>query len=197
MLPLGCFDARISAAGEGIQTPSEKTKEAINKLSQVRPAIGQTLKALRGAMDSPQKAPASGKTAAHAKSQSDGLKIPTKKIEQPEAPRFSGNGKRDPFRPATLKSETVSRPRENLSPLQRFDLGQLKLIGVVWGIEEPRAMIEDSSGLGYVVKIGTAIGVNEGRVTAIRRNEIVVEESYHDFHGSKKKRDVSMRLSAE
>jgi type IV pilus assembly protein PilP len=87
--------------------------------------------------------------------------------------------------------------RENLSPLERFDLGQLKIVGIVWDIKEPRAMIEDAAGLGYVVKIGTPIGSNDGKVKAIRRDHVIVEESYEDAYGARKRRDVSMKLLTE
>jgi type IV pilus assembly protein PilP len=97
----------------------------------------------------------------------------------------------------TMRTKVSARPRENLSPLERFDLSQLKIVGVVWDIKEPRAMVEDSAGLGYVIKVGTPIGSNDGRVKAIQRDQIVVEENYEDAYGARKKRDVSMRISTE
>jgi Tfp pilus assembly protein PilP len=76
-------------------------------------------------------------------------------------------------------------------------LGQLKLVGVVWHVKEPNAVIEDSVGLGYIIKIGTPIGANEGKVKTIRPNEVIVEEAYVDLFGAKKKREVSIKLSVE
>ena len=70
-------------------------------------------------------------------------------------------------------------------------------MGVVWHVKEPSAMIEDSVGLGYVVKVGTPIGANDGKVKAIKPNEIVVEETYVDLFGGKKKREVNIKLSVE
>jgi type IV pilus assembly protein PilP len=81
--------------------------------------------------------------------------------------------------------------------LERYDLGQLKLVGVVWHVKEPSAMIEDSVGLGYIVKVGTPIGANDGKVRAINPNEIIIEETYVDLLGAKKKREVNIRLSVE
>jgi type IV pilus assembly protein PilP len=104
---------------------------------------------------------------------------------------------RDPFRPMTLKSNGPSRSRENLSPLERFDIGQLRIVGIVWDVKEPRAIIEDSAGLGYTVKVGTPIGSNDGRVKVIRRDQIIIEEVYEDAYGARKKRDIAMRLSTE
>ena len=104
---------------------------------------------------------------------------------------------RDPFRPATLRKKVIARPRENLSPLERFELNQLKIVGIVWDLNEPRAMVEDGAGLGYTIKRGAPIGANDGVVKAIHRNEIIVEEYYYDVYGARKKREVSMKLSTE
>ena len=81
--------------------------------------------------------------------------------------------------------------------MERYDIGQLKLVGIVWGIKEPRAMVEDATGLGYIVKIGTLIGPNEGKVKAIKPTEVVIEESFVDFYGARKTQEVSMKLPAE
>ena len=97
----------------------------------------------------------------------------------------------------TLRTKTPPRARENLSPLEHFDLGQLKIVGIIWDAKEPRAMIEDTARLGYIVKVGTPIGNNDGTVKAIGRSEVIVEEFYEDSSGAKRKRDVSMRLSTE
>ena len=58
-------------------------------------------------------------------------------------------------------------------------------------------MIEDTAGLGYVVRVGTPIGNNDGTVKAIQRDQIIVEEYFADAYGARKKHDVSMRLSTE
>ena len=58
-------------------------------------------------------------------------------------------------------------------------------------------MVEDTAGLGYVVKVGTPIGSNDGKIKAIHRNQIVIEEFTADIYGVRKKRDVSMNLATE
>ena len=52
-------------------------------------------------------------------------------------------------------------------------------------------------GLGYIVKVGTPIGANDGKVRAIKPNEIIIEETYVDLSGVKKKREVNIKLSVE
>jgi hypothetical protein len=52
-------------------------------------------------------------------------------------------------------------------------------------------MIEDSVGLGYIVKVGTPIGENEGKVRAIKPSEIIIEETYVDLFGEESARSTS------
>ena len=125
------------------------------------------------------------------------LNTSVKSAEPQIEPRILKNDGRDPFRPATLRKKVVARPRENLSPLERFELNQLKIVGIIWDMNEPRAMVEDGTGLGYTIKLGAPIGANDGVVKAIHRNEIIVEEYYQDVYGARKKREVSMKLSTE
>jgi len=175
------------------ESPSQKTKEAIDKLKKAPEAIGKKLEALRDAVTTKLQGAGDDKTQ---KAEED-LTVPKRKTSEPERPRYSPAGQRDPFRPMTLKTKVRSRPRESLSPLERYELGQLKLVGIVWDVKEPRAMVEDATGLGYIVQPGTLIGPNEGKVKAIKPAEVLIEESYIDFYGAKKSREVSMKLAAE
>ena len=197
---LTCFvglTAGNTHAQEPIPTPSEKMKEAVGKLNKAPATIGQSLQGLRDAAAAKLKQTFGAGAMPGAKADPVDLDVPQKAAEIPaRAPALKEVG-RDPFRPMTLRSKVASRQRENLSPLERFELGQLKIVGIVWDIKEPRAMIEDTAGLGYVVKIGTPIGSNDGKVKTIHRDQIVIEENYTDAYGGQKKRDVRMRLSTE
>ena len=177
------------------ESPSQKTKEAIEKFKKAPATVGQGLEALKEAGKAKLQETLAGKEPAKAEAGISSL--PAKKPEQPERPRYSSVGKRDPFRPLSLKPKASQRARENLSPLERYELGQLKLVAIVWDIKEPKAMVEDGTGLGYVVKIGTLIGPNEGKVKAIKPTEVVIEEHVTDFYGARKSQEVSMKLPVE
>ena len=185
----------FAGAQEKLETPSQKTKEAVDKLLRAPSVVSKSLQDLSSAAKAKfQDAVAETKPT---KGNSDGA-APAEQKSDPQSPaNFSTVGKRDPFRPFTLNTRTDSRPRENLSPLERYDLGQLRLVGVVWHVKEPNAMVEDSVGLGYIVKVGTLIGANDGKVKAIKPNEIIIEETYVDLFGAKKKREVNIKLSVE
>jgi Tfp pilus assembly protein PilP len=188
---------RIIAAQEDVQTPSQKTKDAVDKFNAAPAAIGKALQGLKEAARAKLQQTLGGKREPDANPDSSDPSLPKTKDGSAGTERFSPAGKRDPFRPATLDSKASSQRRQNLSPLERFELGQLKVVGIVWDIKEPRAMIEDTAGFGYIVKVGTPIGSGEGRVKGIYRSEVVVEESYADFYGNKRKRDISMKLPTE
>jgi type IV pilus assembly protein PilP len=108
---------------------------------------------------------------------------------------YAATGKRDPFFPPfrTTESERVETD-EPKTPLQRFDIGQLKLVGVIWEAEEPKALIEDSGGLGYIVTRGTLIGSRGGVVKTIEPKRITIEEYQTDFFGKQQTQERELRL---
>jgi type IV pilus assembly protein PilP len=83
---------------------------------------------------------------------------------------------------------------DSLPPLQRFDLGELKFVGVIWGPAFTRALVEDGEGKGYTVTVGTRIGNSGGVVTRITDAEIVVREEFRDYTGGKVQRESSLTL---
>jgi Tfp pilus assembly protein PilP len=188
---------RLLWAQDNQPTPSQKTKEAVEKFNKAPTAIGKSLQGLRDAATDKLQQVLGGKGRADAKAEPIDLEVPKKTAVASSAAPALKPSTRDPFRPMTMRTKVTARARENLSPLERFDLAQLKVVGIVWDIKEPRAMVEDSTGLGYVVKVGTPIGSNDGTVKAIRRNQIVVEESVDDIYGVRKRRDVNMNLQGE
>jgi type IV pilus assembly protein PilP len=113
--------------------------------------------------------------------------------EQPEVPPFDPTGKRDPFRPFLLDLRDMKKTGP-LTPLQRYDLGQLSLVAILWEISPPRAMVEDSLGMGYIVTVGTPIGRNNGVVKSIEPDHLVVEERVLDLYGQERTADVVVGL---
>ena len=114
---------------------------------------------------------------------------------QPQAPAYNPAGRRDPFRPFTLDIRPEARTQ--LTPLQRYELGQLSVVGTVWELSPPRAMLEDSVGMGFIVTVGTPIGRNGGVVTAIEPQRVVVEERVLDFYGKEQINRIVMETPKE
>jgi Tfp pilus assembly protein PilP len=184
-------------AQEQIQTPSQKTKEAVEKLAKTPATIGKSLGILTEAANARLKQAFGDKQETKTNAEPDDTSVLQKRNTAPESPKFVRKVNRDPFRPPSIQARAGTRSRDNLSPLERFELGQLKVVGIVWDVKEPRAMIEDNAGLGYTILVGTPIGASEGRVKGIHRDQVVVEEIYEDVSGKKKTREVSMKLSTD
>jgi type IV pilus assembly protein PilP len=90
--------------------------------------------------------------------------------------------RRDPFQayadytPQGDQNGGESAPRA-LSPAQRFELEQLRLIGIMWDVKEPRAMFMDPEQEVLVLGRDESIGNHNGYIAAIREGEVVVVES--------------------
>ncbi len=123
--------------------------------------------------------------------------IEKKEAEKKVEPEYQYNpaGKPDPFKPFIELTPVREKVRTTpLTPLQKYDLSQLKLVAIVSTPEGNVALVEDSTGKGYFIKKGTEIGKNEGKVTKILKDRIIIEELYEDVFGKIKKSEVPLFL---
>jgi len=103
---------------------------------------------------------------------------------------YNPEGKLDPFEPL-FKKETVSvavgkkkiKRRKPLTPLERINLSQLTLVGIIQASSGNRALVQETTGKGYVVKKGTYIGTNSGKIVQILKDRIIIEEESEDIYG--------------
>ena len=119
-------------------------------------------------------------------------KSPTaKKTKIPEITDFyNPEGKLDPFEPL-FKKERVSlavgkkkiKRRKPLTPLERVSLSQLTLVGIIQAPSGNRALVQETTGKGYVIKKGTYIGTNSGKIVQILKDRIIIEEESEDIYG--------------
>ena len=117
--------------------------------------------------------------------------------EDPSGYEYDATGKRDPFRPFALQRDPQADLSEPVSPLQRYEIGQLRLVGIIYNLTPPRAMVEDSAGLGFILLPGTPIGPNGGVVTAIEPRQVVVVEWQTDVIGEKHRKEYKLELPAD
>ncbi len=101
-------------------------------------------------------------------------------------------GSRDPFRSFIQDHRNLDEGID--SPLEKFDLGQLEVAGVVWRGDRRRALVLDPSGQAYVVAEGDAIGKNAGKILQIDDSVMLVREKYVDFHGEQTVKEIEMRI---
>ena len=117
---------------------------------------------------------------------------PARAVEPDDDPPYDSAGRRDPFKPPRAITATLSG--EARTPLQRYEVGQLRLVAIIYEAREPRAVVEDDDGLGYILKSGTLVGANGGHVRRIERGRVVIEEDSVDFYGEHHPTDVVLEL---
>jgi type IV pilus assembly protein PilP len=111
---------------------------------------------------------------------------------------YNAVNRRDPFKTYFDElSQNEQLDNANLTELQKVDLDKLHLVAVVVGTATPMAMVEDPTGRGHTVKIGTLIGKRLGQVKHIRRGEIVVQEEFRDFTGKRIPQLKELKLDEE
>ena len=104
--------------------------------------------------------------------------------------QYNPEGKLDPFEPLFRKEpasidmeKKKSKRRTPLTPLEKMDLSQLKLSAIILAPSGNRALVQEASGKGYVVKEGTYIGINSGKIVEILKDQIILEEEAEDIYG--------------
>jgi type IV pilus assembly protein PilP len=68
---------------------------------------------------------------------------------------------------------------------------------VITGLEDPVAMVEAPSGVGYAVRRGACLGKNGGNVAAVRSGEVVVTEFALRADGTRDRTQTVLRLPKE
>ncbi|MCU0589263.1 MAG: pilus assembly protein PilP [Syntrophobacteraceae bacterium] len=114
-------------------------------------------------------------------------------------PQFAYNPKvmLDPFKPFIQQTEAPPpvtslteedldapppEPQRPLTPLQRMRISEVEagLKAIMWGPLGRRAIIEDASGKGYIVSVGTPVGERNGVVSEIFNDHLVIQQENWD-----------------
>jgi len=128
---------------------------------------------------------------------------------------YNSEGKTDPFAPLFSSEKVVPKEDEKSeegvaglgkvkkkkkkkriprTPLEKMDLGQLKLVAIIRAESGNKALVQDASGKGYVLNKGTYIGINQGFVTKIMADRVIVEEEDEDLYGKVTLREKELVL---
>lgn len=118
---------------------------------------------------------------------------------------YNPTGKLDPFMPlfkdapqeaaSAPMPQTPKEPERPRTPLEKIDLAQLTLRAVVFAADGNRALVEEASGKGYIVRLGTSMGLNRGTVVDIQKEMVVIEEAVENAFGEKvvQKRELKLQ----
>ena len=106
---------------------------------------------------------------------------------------YDAKGRRDPFQPF-VEIRTSSEQPVLLTPLQRWELGEYKLVGIMWDIRFPKAMFLDPENQVHVVGRDESIGKKNGYIAVIREGEVVVVESSRGKDGTMAFKPTVLRI---
>lgn len=107
---------------------------------------------------------------------------------------YEYKGGRDPFEPYKKYKPNLKKTETIITdPLQLHPVDSFTVLGILWEVNKPRAMVKDPNGVVYVITKNTKIGKNEGYVAAIREGEVVVVETLYD-EGAPSKQTVVLSI---
>lgn len=115
---------------------------------------------------------------------------------------YQREGRPDPFMPFLREDKVVDQEVElgdgaaELVGLQKFEPGQLLVVGIIQTANGPIAMVQDSTGKGYIISPGMKLG-RSGVVDEITPNMILVKQQYLMTSGATRHRIVKMMLKRE
>jgi len=121
--------------------------------------------------------------------------VKSAEVEPVEKYAYAPSGKRDPFESPLRKGQyDLGEIDVPLTPLQQYEISQLRLTGVVVGFQNPKAMVKAPDGKAYILNIGTLVGKNGGKVVKINNEGVLVEEILRDFSGETRVNSVLIAL---
>jgi Tfp pilus assembly protein PilP len=79
-------------------------------------------------------------------------------------------------------SDLPPEPQKPLTPLQRMSVAEIDrgLRAITWGGLGRKAVIEDAAGKGYIVCVGTPATDNNGVITEIFNDRLVIQQETWD-----------------
>jgi type IV pilus assembly protein PilP len=118
----------------------------------------------------------------------DLFKVKSKVLEY----AYNPIGKRDPFKEVSGTAKLTQLDRGG--PLTSYDIDQMQLVAVIWGIAEPRGLIQLPDGKSYIIKRNTSIGRHFGKIARITPTSVIVEEEFRGPLGDLQIKETKMIL---
>jgi type IV pilus assembly protein PilP len=144
----------------------------------------------------PDKSDKPDKTAVAATKGADGI-ISSVSVPASAPGSYIARGKIDPFEPLFKEKPVFKKTKKKRiprTPLEKLSLGQLKLVAIIRAPSGNKALVEESSGKGYVIKKGTYIGLNSGKIIKIEKDNIIIEEEIQNVQGNIEVRQIELKL---
>jgi len=108
---------------------------------------------------------------------------------------YGGLARRDPFAPLLSKREAGKD--KGISPLETYDVNEIKVIAILWAKTKYYAVLSLPDGKSYTVTDGAKVGTRSGVISKIVKDSMVIKERVRDARGVMNPRDTVLRLRGE
>ncbi len=110
---------------------------------------------------------------------------------------YNPRNRRDPFKSLIEDTKERLMMRKGLTPMESYDIDEIKLIAIAWDSEQYYAMITLPDNKSYTVKRGMTLGIYGGKIVDITEDKMIVSERFKDYRGQLKTKDTILRLRKE
>jgi type IV pilus assembly protein PilP len=119
------------------------------------------------------------------------------KVEK-EIYAYEPKGRRDPFTSLIeVKPSGVRKPLKGSSPVESFDVEEIKLIAIAWDRQHSYAMVTLPDNKSFTIRKGMTLGLYGGKVSEITRDSVIITEQVKDYKGQLKTKDTILKLRKE
>ncbi|NOY53690.1 MAG: pilus assembly protein PilP [Deltaproteobacteria bacterium] len=101
----------------------------------------------------------------------------------PEEYTYIPGERRDPFVSLLRRGEQKNNTEDELTPLQRVEISDLHLVGIVEDPEGNKALVQTPDGRGYTLRVGLRVGKHDGTVKRILDDKVIIQEKKADILG--------------
>jgi Tfp pilus assembly protein PilP len=115
-------------------------------------------------------------------------------------PVYNSVGKLDPFQPIFGHAPIKQAPKVHQTDcvsnpvLERVDMSQLKLTGIVITERKPLMLVEEASGKGHILKENACYGRHGGKVERILNDRVIVREEMLGSTGQLQVKKIELKL---
>jgi type IV pilus assembly protein PilP len=118
------------------------------------------------------------------------------KVER-EVYDYDPKGRRDPFKSLIIVQEPKAKKKIGLTPIENFDVDEIKLIAIVWDNRQYYAMVTLPDNKSYTITRDMTLGLYGGKVKEITENSVLIREQVKDYRGKLRIKDTILKLRKE
>ncbi len=114
-------------------------------------------------------------------------------VPQTNVPGLAQASIRDPFMRPKLEKEQ----RIFTTELESALIDDVKLVGIITGLKDTKAILETPGGSTFVVGVNTRVGQNKGIITRITENSITVREKILNVMGQEEPVETKLEIAVD